>query len=451
MLHLESTPLSEGAGQITRRLQDAGYAALWAGGCVRDLIMGRAPKDFDIATSATPDQVLALFPRAVAVGKAFGVVRVARGGHEYEVATFRKDHAYRDGRRPEGVSFSDEQTDALRRDFTINALFFDPAAGEIRDYVNGRADIAARTVRAVGRAEDRFAEDHLRMLRAVRFAATLDFSLDPATFEAIRAHAAAIGKISAERIQQELTRTLLEASRPGDALGLMLETGLLAVILPEVAALRGQAQPPQFHPEGDVFTHTRMMLNAMKSGPAPGLRLAYAVLLHDIGKPPTASLDAGRIRFNQHASAGAAMAEAILKRLRLPTDDLKAVTHSIANHMRFMDVRKMRPGTLQRLVGAPTFPLELELHRLDCAASHGDLQNYEFLREFERTFRARPVLPKPWITGHDLLALGVPAGRELGRWKKLAYDAQLERAVADRAAALAWLKKLIAARRAERP
>lgn len=446
MVHLVPTPLSEGARQVVKRLQAAGFAALWAGGCVRDMIMGRAPKDYDIATSATPDQVMALFPRAVAVGKSFGVVRIALGDHEFEVATFRQDHAYQDGRHPARVSFTNAKNDALRRDFTVNALFYDPLADTVRDYVNGRSDIAARIIRAVGEAEDRFAEDHLRMLRAIRFAATLDFTLAPATFEAIRNNAAAIRKISAERIQQELTRLLLEAARPGDAVGLLLDAGLLPAILPEVAALRGQAQPPQFHPEGDVFTHTAMMLNAMRE---PSLRLAYAVLLHDIGKPPTARLVDGRLRFNRHAAQGAALAEAILKRLRLPADDIKAVVFCIANHMRFMDVRRMRPATLRRLVGAPTFPLELELHRLDCAASHGDMRNFDFLREFEREWRSQPVLPKPWITGRDLLALGVPHGREIGRWKKIAYDAQLDNAVAGREAALAWLKKTIPADRAK--
>ncbi len=446
MLQQVPTPLSAGARDVVARLQAAGFNALWAGGCVRDLILGRAPKDYDIATSAAPEQILALFPRAVAVGKAFGVIRVIQGELEFEVATFRKDHAYRDGRHPETVSFTDEKNDALRRDFTVNALFFDPLAGKVHDHVGGQADLAARLIRAVGKPDDRFAEDHLRLLRAIRFAATLDFALDPGTFAAIQRQAAALGKISAERIQQELTRTLLESARPGDALGMLLNAGLLPVILPEVAALRGQAQPPQFHPEGDVFTHTRLLLNAMRQ---PSLRLAYAALLHDIGKPPTAKLVDGRLRFNQHAALGAAMAEAILKRLRLPSEDIKAIVFCIANHMRFMDVRKMRRATLHRLVGAPTFPLELELHRLDCAASHGDLQNFDFLREFEREFRAQPVLPKPWVTGHDLMALGITRGPEIGRWKKLAYDAQLEKFVPDREAALAWLKKLLAAKRAE--
>jgi len=446
MVHYVPTPLSAGAVHVARSLQTAGFTALWAGGCVRDMIMGRIPKDYDIATNATPEQVMTVFPRAIAVGKAFGVVRVRADDFEYEVATFRKDHAYTDGRHPESVSFTDEKTDAWRRDFTINALFFDPLAGKIHDYTNGQADITARVIRAVGNPDDRFEEDHLRMLRAIRFAGTLEFKLDSQAFAAIRSNAAKIAKVSAERIQQELTRILLESARPGDALGLLQESGLLPVILPEVTAMQGQAQPPQFHPEGDVFTHTILMLNAMQQ---PSLRLAYAVLLHDIGKPPTAKLQDGRLRFNQHASHGATMAEEILKRLRLPSDDIKAIIYSIGNHMRFMDVRKMRRATLHRLVGAATFPLELELHRLDCAASHGDLQNYDFLVQFQREHKAKPVLPEPWITGHDILAMGVPNGPLVGRWKKLAYDAQLEKQVADREAALTWLKKQITAKREE--
>lgn len=446
MVRYIPTSLSKGARHIAERLQAAGFTALWAGGCVRDMIMGRSPKDYDIATNAAPDQVMTLFPRAIAVGKSFGVVRVIVQANEYEVATFRKDHAYKDGRHPDAVSFTDEKTDALRRDFTVNALFFDPLKDKIHDYAGGQADISAGLIRAVGNPDDRFAEDHLRMLRAIRFAATLDFKLDPLTFEAIQNHAAKISKISMERIQQELTRILLESERAGDAMELLEQSGLLPIILPEVTAMQGQAQPPQFHPEGDVFTHTMLMLNAMRQ---PGLRLAYALLLHDVGKPPTAKLTDGRIRFNLHAARGAAMADAILKRLRLPAEDIKAITFAVANHMRFMDVRKMRRATLRRLVGAPTFPLELELHRLDCAASHGDMQNFEFLREFQRECRSQPVLPKAWITGYDIMAMGVPNGREIGRWKKLAYDAQLEKFVSSRKAALAWLKKLITAKREE--
>ena len=246
MVHDISTSLSKGARNITERLQAAGFTALWAGGCVRDMIMGRSPKDYDIATNATPTQVMTIFPRAIAVGKSFGVVRVIVQDNEYEVATFRKDHAYKDGRHPDAVSFTDEKTDALRRDFTVNALFFDPLKDKIHDYAGGQADISAGLIRAVGNPDDRFAEDHLRMLRAVRFAATLDFKLDPLTFEAIRNNAEQIKKISVERIQQELTRILLESKRAGDAGELLLQSGLLQIILPEVTAMQGQAQPPQF-------------------------------------------------------------------------------------------------------------------------------------------------------------------------------------------------------------
>ena len=449
MIFIPTNPLSDGARAVVQRLAAEGFTALWAGGCVRDIVMGRAPKDFDIATSAVPDQVERLFPGAMTVGKSFGVVRVRVHGLEYEVATFRKDQAYRDGRHPEGVIFTDEQTDALRRDFTVNALFLDPLTGALRDYVGGQADLDARLIRAVGRPDDRFEEDHLRMMRAVRFAATLDFKLDPATADAIGRHALQIEKVSTERIQQELTRILLEAPQPGAAIELLQAVGLLPVILPEISALRGQEQPPQFHPEGDVWTHTIMMLNAMRPWPAqggqPDLRLAYAVLLHDVGKPGTARFVENRIRFDCHAAVGAALAEAILKRLRLPNDDIKAIAFCIGNHMRFMDVQRMRKATLCRLVGAPTFATELELHRLDCAASHGDLSNHAFLVAFQAACRAEPVLPKPWVTGHDILFLGVSAGREIGRWKQMVYDAQLEGLVKNREAALDWLRRELAA------
>ncbi len=444
---MPATPLSDGARATARRLRQAGYTALWAGGCVRDLLMGRTPKDYDIATNATPDQVAGLFERAVTTGKSFGVVRVRLAGFEYEVATFRRDRAYRDGRHPEGVEFTDPQTDAQRRDFTINALFMDPETGAVRDYVDGRPDLEAHRIRAVGRAEERFAEDHLRMLRAVRFAATLDFDLEPGTADAIRRLAPKLAAISVERVQQELTRLLLEAPRPGAGIEQLRDLGLLHVILPELDALVGQRQPPQFHPEGDVWTHTVLMLNQMRQRDA---RLAYAVLLHDVGKPPTARLVDGRIRFDRHAAVGAVLAESALRRLRLPNDDLKAIVYSIANHMRFMDVQRMRKATLHRLVGAPTFPLELELHRLDCAASHGDLSNYEFLVAFQNACNAEPALPPPWVTGTDILRLGIPAGPEIGIWKQRVYDLQLEGRVASRDAALDWLRDALS-RRPGRP
>ncbi len=443
MTDLDSTQLHQGAVHVVAVLQKAGHTALWAGGCVRDMLMGRPPKDYDIATSALPDEVLRLLPRAMAVGKAFGVVRAPWHEHYYEVATFRRDFAYRDGRRPDFVVFADAPADAQRRDFTVNAMFFDPVSKELHDYVKGQADLAARVIRAVGDPAARFAEDHLRLLRGVRFAATLDFALDPATARAIRAHAGMITRISAERIQIEITRILLESARAGDALRQLDELGLLGHIIPEASAMRGQAQPPQFHPEGDVFTHTVLMLNAMP--PHRPLRLAWAALLHDIGKPPTCRQTEARLRFDGHAAVGATMAEAVMKRLRMANDDIKAVTFCIANHMRFMEVQRMKRSTLLRLIGADTFPLELELHRLDCLASHGDLSNYNFLQEFIQARAAEPALPPPLITGRDIMALGIHNGPEIGQWKQAAYEAQLNNQFADQDAALEWLRQQLRA------
>ena len=446
-------PLFEGAKQIVLRLRAGGFQSLFAGGCVRDMIRGREPKDFDVVTDARPEAVLGLFPGSVAVGKAFGVVRVGikPAGEDsetwYEVATFRTDGEYDDGRHPRSVTFADEKTDAARRDFTINAMFYDPVENSIRDHAGGREDLARKIIRTVGEPDKRFEEDHLRMLRAVRFAEVLGFRIEDATAEAIRRRAASIGRISAERIQQELARILLEAERPGRALETLSALGLLREILPEVEAMRGQEQPPQFHPEGDVWTHTVMMLDAMRQSPprpeARRARLAYAVLLHDVGKPATAVKAADRIRFNRHAACGAEMAEAILRRLRLPLAEIRAVSYIIGNHMRFMDVRRMRKSTLRRFVTEDTFEDELELHRLDCAASHGDMQNYDFLGQFKKEFKAEPVLPPPLVGGEDILARGVPRGPLVGRLKQAVYDAQLEGKCRSREEALERLEREI--------
>lgn len=429
--------LRERATLAVKRLQSAGFTAFWAGGCVRDMIMGKSPKDYDITTSATPSQVTKLFPGSITVGLAFAVVRAPIEGTFFEIATFRKDHAYKDGRRPEKVSFTDPMTDATRRDFTINALFYDPVADKLHDYVDGKKDITSRIVRCVGNAKDRFTEDHLRMLRAVRFAVSLNFSLHGETANAIKELATLITKISAERIRDELTRILLEAQQSGDALVMMDDLGLLEVILPEVTAMKGQAQPPEFHPEGDVFEHTVLMLNMMHE---PATHLAYSVLLHDVSKPLTARQSAVRIRFDGHADQGAELAKRILRRLCFPSDDIEAISYCIRNHMRIMDVRNMRRSTLRRLVGAPTFPVELELHRLDCLGSHGDLGNYHFLVDFQRQLAEEPVLPKPWVTGHDIMKLGVPEGHQVGFWRKKAYDAQLEERFGNRDELIKWLK-----------
>ncbi len=437
--------------RVVKVLQRAGHQALFAGGCVRDQLLGRDAKDFDVATSAHPDEVLSLFPRATAVGRSFGVILVHSEEHSTEVATFRAEADYEDGRRPGSVHFTDAQTDAGRRDFTINALFLDPVTDQLFDFVEGQSDLHHRLIRTVGDPHARFAEDHLRMLRAVRFAAALDFSVHPDTADAIQAHASSIRRISAERIQQELTRLLTESSRPGSGLRLLHETGLLVHLLPEVAAMVGQAQPAEFHPEGDVFTHTCMMLDAMQH-PTP--TLAYAVLLHDVGKPPTAAATrepdgSTRIRFNGHARVGADMAREILQRLRMPKRHIEAISHCVENHMRFMEVQKMRPATLRRLTGNLTFPVELELHRLDCLCSHGDISNHEFLVDYLAHREDEPRLPPNWVTGHDIMALGVPEGPEVGEWMARAYEAQLDGHHADRAALLAWLRGEVAGRRSE--
>lgn len=455
---MQKSPLVRCARDIAARLRSRGFQALFAGGCVRDLITGREPKDIDIVTDARPDRVLDLFPGSVAVGKAFGVVRVAgrQPGCErtfYDVATFRRDGPYSDGRHPRSIAFAEERADAQRRDFTINAMFYDPVSGEVRDHVGGREDIAQRIIRTVGDPQQRFKEDHLRMLRAVRFAATLSFSIESDTARAIAVLAPLIRRVSVERIQQELSRILLESARPGDAFETLSSLGLLKEIIPELEEMRGQEQPPQFHPEGDVWTHTVMMLNAMslQSGTLGAefnlerrTRLAWSVLLHDVGKPGTAVSAPDRIRFHRHASLGAEMSAAILQRLRLPAADIKAVSYIVGNHMRFMDVRRMRRSTLRRLITAGTFPEELELHRLDCMASHGDMQNYDFLKALVEQYKSEPVLPEPLINGADIIALGVPRGPLVGRLKQAVYDAQLDSQFDNRAAALKWLNKLIA-------
>ncbi len=420
--------LERGAREIALRLTRAGFRALWAGGCVRDRLMGRPAKDYDIATNATPDEVLALFPRSTAVGKAFGVVCVPWRGASYEIATFRRDRGYADGRRPDAVEFTDEREDAMRRDFTVNGLFYDPERDEVLDYINGLRDLQQRVIRAIGDPFARFGEDRLRLLRAVRFASTLEFGLDPETECAIRKMADSVRSVSAERIQMELTRLLVESPRAGQGIRLLERTGLLRAVLPEVAAMAGQEQPPEFHPEGDVLTHTVIMLDAMQERDAD---LAWTVLLHDVGKPATAAIGRWpdgrpRIRFDRHADVGAEMARGILTRLRMPRQRIETVVFAIANHMRFKDVQRMRRATLRRLIGAPTFPLELELHRLDCVSSHGVLDNHAFLEQAREQWREEKPLPPPLVSGHDLLAMGIPEGPELGRRLRAAYEAQLE-------------------------
>ncbi len=423
-------PVPAAPRRILETLRQNGHEAYLVGGCVRDLLLGREPKDWDVATDARPDRIEALFPKTLAIGKAFGIIAVvAEDGTTVEVATYRADAPYADGRHPGAIAFTDAREDARRRDFTINALFLDPFTGEIRDFTGGQADLAARIIRAIGDPAVRFGEDHLRLLRAVRFAATLGYAIEPATFAAVRQLAPRIRGISAERIRDELFRLLTESHKAGAALQLLRDSGLLREILPEIEAMVGVEQPPEFHPEGDVFTHTKLMLDALPE--KPSLRLALSVLLHDVGKPPTAALvtlpdGTPRWRFENHASVGADMARAILERLRAPNALVDDVCTLIAGHMRLADAPHMRESKLRRLIGAPTFEDELELHRLDCLASHALLDVYDFLKEARARFAAEPVLPPPLVTGRDLIALGHVPGPHFAKILQDAYDRQLE-------------------------
>ncbi len=414
------------AGDLARRIAGAlhatGRRAYLVGGCVRDLLLGCDPQDYDVATDARPTEVLELFPKAQLVGAHFGVVLVHDGGAEVEVATFRSDHAYLDGRHPESVAFeTDPRQDVLRRDFTINGLLLDPATGEVLDFVGGREDLKGKLIRAIGDPEKRFAEDHLRMLRAVRFAARLGFDIEPRTFEAIRTLRSKIRVIAAERVRDEIVRILTEGgARRG--LELLDATGLLDEILPEVAAMKGVAQPPEFHPEGDVWTHTLMMLGGMRS---PSRTLAVAVLLHDVGKPPTFRIE-DRIRFDEHAEVGAEMACRILERLRFSNEDIRQVEALVANHLRFKDVRNMRESKLKRFLRMDRFEEHLELHRLDCAMSHGWLDNYEFVKRKLAEAPPEALKPPRLLTGHDLIALGFTPGPAFSQILTTVEDAQLE-------------------------
>ena len=410
------------ARRIIDRIHRDGHAAYLTGGCVRDLLLGRAPKDFDVTTSAQPDELLRLFPRADQVGAHFGVVLVREDSDQVEVATFRSDLEYTDGRHPVGVQFeTDPRKDVLRRDFTINALLLDPASGEILDFVGGRADLDARLIRAIGDPECRFREDHLRLLRAVRFAARLGFEIEEESFAAIQRLAPLIQGVSPERVRDEIARILTEG---GVRIGFELldATGLLQQVLPEVAAMKGVQQPPEFHPEGDVWTHTLIMLDGLRD---PSLTLALGVLLHDVGKPATFRV-AERIRFDGHVEKGVEIAHGLLTRLRFPNQVIEGVEALIANHMRFMEVPRMRESTLKRFMRMPDFEEHMALHRLDCLSSHGGLDNYDFLRRKQREVPAEELKPAPLLTGKDLIAAGYRPGPAFGAVLHEIEDAQLE-------------------------
>ena len=424
---------------LLRRLQKAGHEAYLVGGCVRDELRGIAPQDYDMATSARPEEVEALFPQTHAVGKSFGVILVVEHGHTFEVATFRAESDYTDGRRPNTVTFSDAQTDASRRDFTVNGLFMDPLTDTVHDWVGGQEDLEKRRLRTIGHPTERFNEDHLRLLRAVRLAAQLDFEIDPATFAAVRDMADHITRVSAERIRDELLK-LFRPPYAARGLDLLHESGLLAQVLPELLPTVTCEQSPDYHPEGTVYDHIRLMLSKLPA--EASVELPWTALLHDIAKPVTQSeCEEGRIHFYGHEKIGADMAQQILQRLRFPNVEIEAIVQTVRYHMQFKDAPKMRKATLRRMLMRPTFELELEQHRLDCLGSHGLMDIYDFIREEQTVLQEKPLLLEPLISGRDLIELGIEPGPALGQLLDAVRDQQLAETFSTREEALAWAKE----------
>ena len=429
--------------EVVRTLRSRGYQAYLVGGCVRDLLLGRDPADFDVSTDATPDQVMRVFPQTYAVGAQFGVVLVPfksvgldgapAAGEELtaehpkviEVATFRSDGVYSDGRHPDAVRYTtDPREDVQRRDFTINGLMLDPLNGHrVLDYVDGQLDLQRHLIRTIGDPERRFREDKLRMMRAVRFAARFEYEIDPDTFAAIRRLAPEIRQVSRERQREELTKMLTEG-KARRAFELLDASGLLHEVLPEVEKMKGVEQPPQFHPEGDVWIHTLLLLSMMAAGTSR--TLAWGALLHDVGKPPTFRVAPDRIRFDDHVEVGTRMAEEIGQRFRMSNDDIAQISALVANHLRFADVKNMKESTFKRFIRLPKFDEHLELHRIDCLGSHGILDLYHYTREKIADLPPEQVRPQPLITGNDLLAAGYQQGPRFKEILSAVEDAQLD-------------------------
>jgi poly(A) polymerase len=462
--------LQSAATDIVRTLRERGHQAYLVGGCVRDLLLRRPPADFDVATDATPQQVMRIFPQTWAVGAQFGVVLVpvaTEGGQVapeaaenertteerdlarlpetqpqqkvIEVATFRSDGLYTDGRHPDQVTYSsDPREDVQRRDFTINGLLLDPLSDEVLDFVGGRADLEAGIIRTIGSPHRRFAEDKLRMMRAVRFAARFAYRIEPDTFAAIRELRSQINVVSRERIREELTKMLTEG-QARRAFELLDEAGLLREVLPEVADMKGVEQPPQFHPEGDVWVHTLLMLEKL---PHPCSKtLAWGVLLHDVGKPPTFRIAPDRIRFDGHVDVGVRMAEAICQRLRFSNEDTAQIAELVANHMRFADAPRMKSSTFKRFIRLPRFDEHLELHRIDCLSSHANLANYDYVRQTMREMPPEEIRPRPLITGKDLIAAGYQPGPLFAQVLSTVEDAQLEGRLRSREQAMDFVRR----------
>jgi poly(A) polymerase len=445
--------IKQHATNIVRTLRERGHRAYLVGGCVRDLLLGREPADYDIATDATPAQVMDIFPKTFAVGAQFGVVLVpllkAESGESavgpdekvpvVEVATFRSDVGYSDGRHPDEVRFTkDPEEDVQRRDFTINGLLLDPITNEVLDFVGGRDDLKAGVIRTIGEADHRFAEDKLRMLRAVRFAARFEYRIAPATMTAIYRLAGHLHQVSRERVREELTKMLTEG-RAKRAFELLDESGLLKEVLPEISAMKGVEQPPQFHPEGDVFVHTLLLLEKLTAGCSK--TLAWGALLHDVGKPPTFRVAPDRIRFDGHVEVGVKMAAEICRRLRFSNDETDQILALVDNHMRFADIQRMKESTLKKFLRLPGFEEHLELHRMDCLSSNGIVESYEYAREKLRTLPPEAIRPEALITGSDLIAAGYEPGPRFKEILGAVEDAQLEGRLASREAAMELVRR----------
>jgi poly(A) polymerase len=440
---------------IVKTLRARGYQAYFVGGCVRDLLLGRNPADYDVATDATPDEVMKMFPRTWAVGAQFGVVLVPISNDEsceaepehpqshhhgcIEVATFRQDGIYTDGRHPDGVQFANTaREDVQRRDFTINGMLLDPLNhDEVLDYVGGRADLDACVIRSIGEANRRFSEDKLRMLRAVRFAARFGFSIAPDTMKAIRELAPHIRVVSHERVRDELTKMLTEG-HARRAFELLDECGLLKEVLPGVAKMKGVEQPPQFHPEGDVWIHTLMLLEQLPENCSP--TLAWGALLHDVGKPPTFRVATDRIRFDGHVDVGVKMTQQLGRELRFSNDELQQVSALVENHMKFAEVTRMRESTLKRFMRMPRFDEHMALHKMDCLSSHGDLSLYEFVKQKMEETPATEIRPEPLVSGDDLIAAGYRPGPRFKEILSAVEDAQLEGKLQSREQALEFVR-----------
>jgi len=434
---MPSPNLRETAIGVLKRLREAGFESYFAGGCVRDRLLGKDPQDYDIATQAPPEQVERLFGKTVLVGKAFGVVKVLADGFEVEVATFRSEGPYGDGRHPDWVKFSGAKEDVLRRDFTVNGMLEDPVAGRILDFVGGEADLKRRLLRSIGDPAARFEEDKLRMLRAIRFEAQLGFAIDPKTFDAVRALASKLAQVSWERIRDEL-RKILASGRRASGLRRLIESGLMQLILPEITAMAGVPQPKEWHPEGDVLVHTLLAMEKLEN---PGFEVAMGTLLHDVGKPPTLQMDGERPRFNQHERIGAEMAERICKRLRLSNEETETVVYIVAGHMKFKDVAQMRDSTLRRFLSEPHFDALKEAHRADVLASSGDLSALEFVKKKAVEFEAEGLRPEPLLRGRDLLGLGLRPGPHFAEILQAVEDLQLEGKLRTRDEAIGHVRK----------